>query len=271
MAKVLVPLDGSAAAERAVVVGQALALQLFADLVLVRSSFDTPEREVVAYLDGVLDRFDLDLDATGKVVCEFPPDAIHDLAVGDDDGILCLASHGRSALGHYLFGSLSEAIVAQAAVPAFVVGPHVDLGVLDRLGAIPQPRAGWCIDAATDVETIGPVCADWAERLRLDVDILTVRAEDDRPVSRFHPATGRQLDRAVALLEERRVRARRSVLKEAQPARRLARYATDHSLALLIAAKRSCEGPARDVLGSTTMNLVHQSPCPVLLPVLPCP
>jgi nucleotide-binding universal stress UspA family protein len=260
MPTVLVPLDGSDAAERAVDVAQALALHLFADLVLVRSAWDTPESEVTAYLDGVLDRHDLDLDTTGKVIYRFPADAMHDLATEYEDAVLCLFSHGRSGLGHAVLGSQGEAILARSVVPVFVVGPQTKASFADGR------HVGLCVDAATDETAFVPFAVQWAARLRLDADVLTVRAEDDRPISRFHPASRERLDEAVALLEAGGVHARSFVLSELQPARCLARYADDHDLALLIAAKRSGTGVARDFLGSTAMNLVHHSPCPVLFP-----
>ena len=62
------------------------------------------------------------------------------------------------------------------------------------------------------------------------------------------------------------VRAHGQVLEELQPARKLADFAAQHDLALLLADKRSGTGLAREALGSTVMNLVHQSCCPVLFP-----
>jgi nucleotide-binding universal stress UspA family protein len=262
MTTVLLPLDGTTSSEQAIPFGQLLALRLFADLVLVRSSWNSSEDEVSAYLDGVLDRYDLDLDTVGRVVYRFPGDALHDLATDYDDSAICLYSHGRSGLGHFLLGSYSESILALSQVPVFAVGPAA------RPGWPAGGRLGVCVDASTDPAAIAPFAASWATRLGLGADVLTVRPEDERPVTRFHPATRVLLNDLVDRLEDGGTHARDFVLKEVQPARRLARFAAEHDLALLVAAKRH-DGAARDLLGSTTMNLIHQSPCPVLVPPIP--
>jgi nucleotide-binding universal stress UspA family protein len=130
----------------------------------------------------------------------------------------------------------------------------------------PRRRLGLCVDEASDQAALVPFCADWAKDLELDVEVLTVRAEDDRPISRFHPASRRKLDELVAALAARELEANDVVLKELQPARALAHHAAERDLALLIVAKRTSTDLRRDFLGSTTMNLVHHSPCPVLIP-----
>lgn len=251
--------------ERAVEVGAVLARRLSADLQLVRSSWGSSDGEVRSYLDQVRRRFDLDA-TVGQIIHRFPADAMHDVALEHDDPVLVLASHGRSGWGHALLGSLSEEILARAGAPVFVVGPEATTKVLDATGNGGPHRLGWCIDRATDPHAVLPFCEKWANRLQLDVEVLTVEEEDDRPISRFHAASGAQVDAAVAGLMAVGVRAHGQVLEELQPARCLAEFATDHDLALLVADKRSGSGIAREALGSTAMNLVRQSPCPVLFP-----
>lgn len=259
MTTVLVALDGTMSSERAIPVARELAVRSFADLALVRSSWDASEGDVAAYLAGVPERFGLEIDTRCIVVHGFPGDAVNALAREIGDAVICLTGHGRSAVGHYLLGGHSETILAHAPVPVVVVGPSV---------IYEWPRGdhlGLCLDAQSDPAVVAPFSARWAERLGFEVDVLTMRAEDDRPVSRYHEASREQLDDAVQRIRSAGVRARSVVLKEVQPATRIARFASEHRLALLVAAKRH-EGAARDLLGSTTMNLIHRSPCPVLIP-----
>jgi nucleotide-binding universal stress UspA family protein len=259
MTTVLVALDGTMSSERAVPIARELAARSFADLVLVRSSWDSSEEEAAAYLSGVPERFGLEFDTRSVVVHGFPGDAVNELASEIDDAMICLTGHGRSAVGHYLLGGHSETILAHAPVPVVMVGPSVPYE---------WPRGdhlGLCVDAKSDPAVVAPFSAQWAARLGFEVDVLTMRAEDDRPVSRYHDATREQLDDTVRRIQAAGVRARSVVLKEVQPATRIARFASEHRLALLVAAKRH-EGAARDFLGSTTMNLIHRSPCPVLVP-----
>jgi len=259
MTTLLVALDGTMSSERAVPIAREIATRSFCDLVLLRSSWDSSEEEAAAYLRGVPERYDLELDTQAQVIHGFPGDAVNELARTIGDAAICLTSHGRSAVGHYLLGGQSETILAHAPVPVFVVGPEA---------STEWPAGGQigvCVDASSDPAVVATFAAPWADRFGFEAEVVTVRAEDDRPVSRFHPASREQLNETVEQIEARGVRARNFVLKEIQPATRLARFAVDHRLALLVAEKHH-GGAARDVLGSTTMNLIHRAPCPVLVP-----
>jgi nucleotide-binding universal stress UspA family protein len=128
MTMVLVPLDGTRVAERAVPLARSLAAWSGAELLLVRSAWDCSTREVTVYLDDVVDRFDLHREASARVVDAYPADAVSELARGQEDAVLVLATHGRSGLGHALIGSFGEEILARWPGPALVVGPHPGAG-----------------------------------------------------------------------------------------------------------------------------------------------
>jgi nucleotide-binding universal stress UspA family protein len=265
MTTLLVPLDGSSAGERAIAPARSLAGRLDADIVLARSSWDVSDADASRYLDSAFDRFHLNIETTKRVVFRFPPDAVADLATDYTDPLICMASSGRRGIAHAVLGSASEEVMARTSVPIVACGPEVDPEVLERLPA--TPRLGLCIDAGTHETPVVQFCVHWARALGASVDVLTVRAEDDRPLSRFHAATADQLADAVALLQANDVVAAAHELEELQPARRLAVHARAQHLTLLVAAKRSgAGGLARDVLGSTVVSLIHQAPCPVLLP-----
>ncbi len=268
MTTILVPLDGAASGERAIAPARSLAARLDADLVLARSSWDASDDDVARYLDDVLDRSHLSIETTKHVAFRFPPEAVADVAAQYPDPLICLASSGRRGLAHAVLGSASEEVMAGSSVPILACGPHLERTAIDRL-ADPgrELRIGLCVDARTHETAVGQFCVHWARELGASVEVVTVRAEDERPVSRFQAAEPDQLEAMVELLRANGVAAEAHELAELQPARRLAAHAAAQELALLVAAKRSGSGGlARDVLGSTVMSLIHQAPCPVLLP-----
>lgn len=130
----IVPLDGSELAERALPFAIRLAVARGGELVLVRAApipvptgldwevepFDAIE-EAQAYIAGVArslaGRVPVRTAVTGG-------QALHEIMAAvdkfDADGIV-LATHGRTGLAHLLFGSVTEALLAHSPKPVFVV------------------------------------------------------------------------------------------------------------------------------------------------------
>lgn len=140
---IIVPLDGSELAETALPYAAALAAALRTHLVLVTvwegsetnlgAAFSTMAIEIekgaqdyfTEYLDGVRARSSR-ADQTRAIVRA--GDAIETiLAVTDETGarMLAIATHGRSGLGHWLYGGTAGRLLRAAHVPVLTVGPHV--------------------------------------------------------------------------------------------------------------------------------------------------
>jgi nucleotide-binding universal stress UspA family protein len=130
----VVPLDGSELAERALPYAVRFAAERGGRLVLVRAVLGPPpsgldwERqqlavveEATAYLSGVAEKVATRVPVTTAPLYGHPPDEIL-AAVGqfDADSIV-MATHGRTGLAHLLYGSVAEAVLARSPVPVLVI------------------------------------------------------------------------------------------------------------------------------------------------------
>lgn len=146
--KILVPLDGSELAERALIAAAALAHPNTAKLLLVRAAMshtlagvDGQERrvgaiqEAEAYLAGVR----ADLVERGLIVDTVAPygppaDCIADQARLQSADLILMSTHGRTGPARLLFGSVAEAVVARSSVPVMLERAWRPLVHAPRLG-----------------------------------------------------------------------------------------------------------------------------------------
>jgi nucleotide-binding universal stress UspA family protein len=175
-------------------------------------------------------------DATGtcRVVESNDPGSAIVASVGDD-ALLCMASHGRTGVARML-GSTAEAVVRASSRPVLLLGPRAsvpaDWGVVQV-----------CVDTAWLVEVQParrvPVDTDAIESGGLEAMAMHLRGDGiDVEWEVFHGD-----DVAGELL-----RARASL-----------------GASMLVVTTHARAGLARAVLGSVTTDLVHGSPCPVLV------
>jgi nucleotide-binding universal stress UspA family protein len=130
----LVPLDGSELAERALPYAVRLAADRGGRLVLTRAALAPPpsgmdwERqqlavmeEATAYLAGVAEKVATRVPVATAPVYGHAADAI--LAAAQQFGAdsIVMATHGRTGLAHLLHGSVAEAVLRRSPLPVFVV------------------------------------------------------------------------------------------------------------------------------------------------------
>ena len=108
---ILVPLDGSALAERALPVAEALADRLGSDLLLMTTRWDDDPQSPQAYLEGVSDRITDTPTHTVVVHDRGPADAIDCLAGEQPGRTVCMTSHGRGGLRWAFIGSVAEEVL----------------------------------------------------------------------------------------------------------------------------------------------------------------
>lgn len=133
MKTILVPLDGSAIAERALPYAETIARRTGATLLLVRVVplsesigmallAEELVLEAEAYLGtqaGVLAARGLTLNT--RLLYGDAVEAITTEAARGDAMMIVMATHGRTGLGRLLFGSVAEGVVRQAATPLLLV------------------------------------------------------------------------------------------------------------------------------------------------------
>lgn len=261
----LVALDGSLFAERAIGPASALAARLGIGVQLwsaVPSPAEAEERR---------SRLEALATACGAqwevVVTDRPIDAIASAESADAHRLVCLATHGRdrtAGMAH----SVSSAVVAASDGPLLLVGPAVT--------ARPPVAGGVavCVDGSPGSEAVIPVALAWAAALRVGVRVLTVAEPVPESVRqpglypRLHGPRG-DADAYVETLA--------AAWSGDVPVTGQAIYDpvdVDGALAdafaadppdLVVMGTRSPHGLRRLIFGSTAAALAHRSPAPVLV------
>jgi nucleotide-binding universal stress UspA family protein len=170
---ILVPLDGSPAAERALAPALALVRRTGVPLRVLSRALPDEKEALAAYLAGIADRHATVTDVETQVVDrESIPDAIVEgLGPGT---LVCMSSHGRGGLARVMMGSVAEALLRSLGRPVLMVGPHVseEVGLTGRIVA--------CLDGSAESERTLEPARQWAAALDLALWLVTV-AEPGRP------------------------------------------------------------------------------------------
>jgi len=287
MRTIIVALDGSPLAERAIEPACAFAERAGANLILVTSTAAHPQTgQARAYLEGQVAAIQerggrLPTIETEVVSDGSPADAICRVGRETPDSVICMSTHGRSGLGSAMLGSVAEAVVRDATSPVLLVGPHNEVG--GHLGA--PAHVVVCVDESDRSRTIvGPAVQ---VALDLHADITAVRVLE--PILALVPsryagpgpeATTADLDgsrpapepelaglEAVAKeIANRGVPASYALLRPDNAADAITRFADDTAGTACIAlATHGRSGIARVVLGSVAQRVVHRARCPVLV------
>jgi nucleotide-binding universal stress UspA family protein len=261
----LVALDGSLFAERAVTPAGRLATGLGVPLQLW-SAAATPEEADVRR--GRLRELAEVCSASWEVVVtDRPADAIVAAGEAGTHPLVCLATHGRgrtAALAH----SVSAAVVAASRGPVLLVGGAVS-------GARPAGRRlAVCIDGGPESDSVLAAAVAWASALGLPVTVLTVA--EPVPESVLHPGTyprlhGPHVDadayvEGVAAAWTGDVPVTGTVIYDpVDVAGALIDAFADDPPDLVVMGTRAPQGLRRLILGSTAAAVAHRSPAPVLV------
>ena len=153
--RILVPLDGSHRAERAIPIAARLARTSGGSVVLVRvvstpaefwpslvsepnmaqTIVDTDLADTKKYLAGITTASELDGVPTETVVLFGPPaSTILSVAHSSHADLIVLCSHGYTGMTRWVLGSVAEKVIRHASIPVFVLreggpmpaGPHPD-------------------------------------------------------------------------------------------------------------------------------------------------
>jgi nucleotide-binding universal stress UspA family protein len=260
---VLVPLDGSKTAERALAPGDRLAKLLGAALHVVVGAVRRDERWwCETYVDRLRSH---GMDVTAHLSDEHDAaTAIASTARQLDPCLVCLATRGRSRSAS-IVGSTFASVVGRDDASLVAIGPRVTGG--DDVAA--GEHLAVCLDGSGLAEQAVTLAAAWARRLGWRVSLVT--AAD--PV--LMPRSGRA-DPDAYLCD---VAARPELAGLDVDTRVLWGFAYPHVLVgqyldadptdLVVATTRARAGLARAALGSEVARIVHRSPVPVLVQPLP--
>lgn len=294
--RLLVPLDGSKAAERALPFARALAgafkipvellevvdistmsLHVAADKaryldVLIAEGENAAReylKEIAATFPGV--------EVTCTVERGHPGDGIIAHAAAHEDTLITMATHGRSGVNRWLMGSVAEKVLRGANTPLFLVRVGEDAGV--STGAAALKSVIVALDGSELAEKVLPVITEVAKLLSLPVVLFRAYelpastyygSEDYLPnydalKKEVEEEARKYLDEKVAALKARGVEKVSSVLVEGAGADEIIRYARNHPDTLVAMSTHGRSGVKRWVLGSVTEKVVRHSDDPVLV------
>jgi nucleotide-binding universal stress UspA family protein len=266
----LVPLDGSPFAERALPVAERLAAAIGAELHVVRVvPDDYGIKEAEAYLDKLISGLDTPVSSAGVDVGRVPASVIQKAGATLERAAVCLATHGRGRLATAVLGSVADAVIATSSSPVVVIGP----------AAGPGPAGApvlACVDgSALSERTVSPAVA-WAGALGVGVTVVTVAEPVPESVSQGGPHYRRQFgpnSDAGVYADEVASRAAGAgvqvtgepIYDPISPADGVASYLADRPAQLVAATAHATAGSSQPFIGSTAAALVRRSPVPVLL------
>ncbi len=263
----VVPLDGSAAAEYALPLAARVAAGYDAPVAFVHviegsgaAEGDTPEK-FRAYCATLAQRHGLRA-WTSAVLEGRPSDEV--LAYAAGARFICLASHGRGGFQAMLVGSVADKIVRGADVPVFFV-PATGEGVLPG----PEHPVMAAVDGSREAERGLELARETAERLGARVAL--VRAYSVPPPAGvefvyYSPDVYQELEEAAAAYLKQIAKPGESTyVVQGAPAAAIEAAANDAGAGLVTVATRGLGLARRLVLGSTTDRLMRTLRRPLLI------
>lgn len=291
--RILVPLDGSEFAERALPVAASIARATGAaiDVVLVheRSPVRTDREETVMWRaeDVYLDRLaraladDARVQVASETIAGSPAHAICARAADRKADLVVMSSHGRTGFNRLWLGSVADAVMRQARVPVLLV--RVD-------PALAHPRAVRRVLVALDGsalarEALAPA-ADLAQAfgasvvlLRLVQPVPQAGAAIERPMGAVAPGRDEAATRLLLLEAERDLEAIAGALRASGVAVDVHVAVGDHPAQAIVEWSRGCElvaiathgrGMSRLVTGSVADKVIRATETAILI-VRPAP
>ena len=283
---ILLPLDGSPLAERAVAYASALARRTGAELLLVQAvrahtlpGIDPSESQIECtesaelYLDSIASRVGMrGVVATCHVYYDDPVSAILDASHRHHVDMIVMSTHGRGGLGRMLYGSVADQILRRASVPVLLVPSSVD----HAWSADGPETVVIALDGSALSEQALTASKVLTEAFRSKLTLLRVVQPLPYPLYGDGYAFA-ELDENAEVAEARSYLAQRAGSLEAdgltvetrvvlgEPARVIGTVARDLSADVVVMATHGIGGLGRLLLGSVASATLHRSTAPLLL------
>ena len=299
---VLVPVDGSPAAERALPAALAVCRRAGAGLQLVhvRSHFaedgyalaDDPAR---AYLDDLATRVGADLgrNVPAAVLPERAPALLKPAPSPDTVAamvathaqqsavdLMVLTTHGRSGISRLWFGSVAEALLRRSHIPLLLIRPG-DADEDDRWNTDrPLERALVATDGSDVSHRAVELAASFRALFPAEYTLLRVVPLPYEVLGNLSAVTvaysGQDMNESVAHAQERLRQesvvldggsgeAKMAVVVDPSPGRAILNFARDHAMDLVVIASRSRGGLDRFLLGSIADKVIRGGETPLLV------
>ena len=261
--KIIVPLDGSPEAARALSVARALVADHDAEIVVASILAPDADGSTAEVIRGQLASSglgDVDLDL---IVSRRPAASLVQYLAGEPFGLLCMATSARSRLGQ-MMGSVAEEVLRARSGPTVLVGPRCQPDSFRAGGRMQLP-----VDGSRVAAEILPLAAAWAVAYGLVPELVTVVDPTLEGRGRMLAAgrrCSRQAARWLSLCPTRLMpRSDRRRLVGADVPAALVRHAQRVGASIIAVTTHGRTAVGRVLLGSVAMDVIHTSPCPVLL------
>ena len=295
--KIVVPLDGSPAAECALPLVRTLArrltlpVTLFGVVDLREISRDVTAADGLLFLDGMVaqesrrmaDYVHKMAESLGAVALTAPSDkgaaeTIVETAAADKNSLIVMATHGRSGLNRFLLGSTAEKVLRASDNPVLLVkATETAVGAGEAaLTSIVVP-----LDGSELAERVLPAVTELAQKLDLEVILMRAYAI---PYGAYSAGEGfydpvhletlltmvkqeafEYLETKVAELQRQGLSKVSFVAKEGLSADEIIKLARETPANLVAMSSHGRSGVKRLVLGSVTETVVRHSGDPVLV------
>jgi nucleotide-binding universal stress UspA family protein len=267
MTTIVVPLDGSPFAERAVRPACSIAARLGSARVLLMQcapdNVDVAQRQ----LDDRAALFSEVADVEARLVGNGDPaEVILATVATEPDAVLCMATHGRGGIGAAVLGSVAKQVVCRSNGPLVLVGPR------SRRALLQAERGRMLVssDGSDFSNSIVPTAATWCERLDLEPWLTEVVGPDEDPEPAHRPVPNREVEAARERLdtlaaEFRPATTARIEVLHGAPGRSIPSFAERLPAALIAIATHGRSGLTGITMGSVANEVVRHAPCPVLI------
>ena len=275
---ILVPLDGSSLAERALPYAVAVVRERHLRLLLVRVLESTPPRGMSLVQEpdarGDLERvakqlreeaIEVETDISSTLLGTVPEELVG-RAQKRGCELIVMSTHGRGGLGRWLYGTVAEEVMRRSPVPVLLISATCDrlwepgkrLRVLVPLDGSPLSE-----------EVMEPMLTSLGQ-LAGDVILLQVVPRTTVPTVYLSDRS----DAAISGVQEclnaaSRLRQRglqvTGLTEEGSPGTVISRVAAEQDVDLVAMATHGRSGLARVVLGSVSTETVHRAHLPLLL------
>lgn len=291
--KILLPLDGSELAERAIEPAMTIAKQTNAELIML-TAFEirpvitsTPsmgvyytenaekqeETLVREYLAEVMEKYEgAGVFLRGNAIRHNAPEAILNTAVKENVDLIVMSSHGRSGIGRWIMGSVTERVLQHASCPVLVIHDSapiknvlitLDGSVMAESAIEPGLKMSELFDA--DVTYFGvesPILVDnvyFNELNSIEHGLGDVARED------FYHRTEVYLNEAAAKTKLSYNIDVDVAVENGRVAPKILEYVEDNPIDLLVMATHGRSGLERWVYGSITEKVLRKAPCNILI------
>jgi len=274
--RVIVALDGSPLAERALVYAVPIAVGVGARVVLLRAVGELGERPAAeAYLAEVARAVTQAGAPVETVVGVAEPARLLDAQARPERDLVVLTSHGRSGLGRWTYGRVAEEVLLGGRAPVLLVrawSPPL------RQPSDRQPiTLAVPLDGSPASEAALPVTIELAQALKGTIVLVGVVDQQPaaptgvvfwgvappQPPPEDEAIVGGYLDGLVAQLRGQGLAADRA-LRVGMPAAQIADAARDARAALIVLTTRGRSSTPGTIVGSVAQELLHLGNQPVL-------